>query len=169
MAATGGVKRAPVQWLAWLGFAMSLVALLLAWYGSLHAEKHIAGSPLREARGSANVISGPGPWFERAFDRTEVRVFGEHLDKKILEFTERSKIARYSLQIVAFVLPFVLGITAALIGGTAMTAVEKSKGQYSGNFQSVFSILIGGFAAIIAGCMIVSVYIWPLMPSFYTQ
>lgn len=164
-----GVKKVPVHRLAWTGFAISLIALVLAWYGSLHAEKHIAGSPLREARGSANVISGPGAWFERAFDRAEIRVFGDRFDKKILELTERSKIARYSLEIVAFVLPFVLGITAALMGGTAMTAVEKSKGKYSGNFQSVFAILIGGFAAVIAGCMILSVYIWPHMPSFYTH
>ena len=132
MVATVGAKRVPVHRLAWLGFAISLAALLLAWYGSLHAEKHIAGSPLREARGSANVISGPGPWFERAFDRAEIRVFGDRFDRKVLELTERSKIALSSLENVAFVLPFVRGSTSALMGGKAMKAVEKSKGKYSG-------------------------------------
>ena len=164
-----GARKVPVHRLAWIGFTLALIALFLAWYGSLHAEKHIAGSPLREARGSANVISGPGAWFERAFDRTEIRVFGDRIDAKIVELTEHSKIARYSMEIVAFVLPFVFGIVAALMGGTALTAVEKSKGQYSGNFQSVFAILIGGFAAVIAGCMLWSVYIWPHMPSLYTS
>ena len=33
---------------------------VLAFYGSLHAEKHIAGSPLREARGSAGLPAEPG-------------------------------------------------------------------------------------------------------------
>lgn len=164
-----GVKRAPVHRLAWAGFGVALVALVLAWYGSLHAEKHIPGSPLREARGPANVLAEPGPWYERLWDRAEVSVFGGRFDKKVLALTERSKVARYSVEVVAFVLPFVLGLAAALMGGSAMTAVEKSHGKYSGNFQSVFAIMIGGFAAVIAGCMIVSVYLWPHVPSLYTQ
>jgi hypothetical protein len=168
MVSAVSAKRVSVQKLAWIGFGLSLVALVLAWYGSLHAEKHIAGSPLREARGSANVIAEPGPWYERLWDRAETTVFGERFDKKVLALTERSKIARYSLEIVAFVLPFVLGITAAILGGTAMTAIEKSHGRYSGNFQSVFAVMIGGFAAVIAGCMIASVYLWPHVPSLYT-
>ena len=122
-------NQVPVQRLAWFAFALSLPALLLAWYGSLHAEKHIAGSPLREARGVANVAAEPGPWYERVINRAEVAVFGDRLDAKILALTERSKKARYSFQIVAFVLPLVLGITAALMGGTAMTSVERSGGH----------------------------------------
>jgi hypothetical protein len=165
----GRVKRAPVHRLAWAGFATAVVALLLAWYGSLDAEKHIAGSPLREARGSAGLPAEPGPWYERLWDRAEVSVFGDRADKKILALTERSKIARYTLQVVAFVLPFALGLVAALMGGSAMTAIEKSGGTRAGNFQAVFAIMIGGFAAIIGGCMIVSVYVWPHLPSIYTQ
>src|SRR5262245_8207050 len=164
-----GVKRGPVHRLAWTGFGVAILALLLAWYGSLHAEKHISGSPLREARGAANVIAEPGPWYERLWDRAEVTIFGERFDQKVLALTERSKIARYSLQIVAYVLPFALGLAAALVGGTAMTVIEKSHGQYSGNFQWVFGILIGGFTAVIAGCMIAIFYLWPHMPSLYTQ
>ena len=96
-------------------------------------------------------------------------VFGDRADKKILALTGRSKIARYSLQVVAFVLPFVLGLAAALMGGSAMTAIERSGGTRAGNFQAVFAIMIGGFAAVIGGCMIVSVYVWPHLPSLYTQ
>src|SRR5262245_56507483 len=105
MVSAASAKKVPVHKLAWIGFGMALVALVLAWYGSLHAEKHIAGSPLREARGSANVIAEPGPWYERLWDRAETTVFGDRFDKKVLALTERSKIARYSLEIVAFVLP----------------------------------------------------------------
>src|SRR5262245_43085116 len=168
MVATGPVRRAPVHRLAWAGFAIALVALLLAWYGSLHAEKHIAGSPLREARGTSNVIAEPGPWYERLFDRTEVSIFGEHFDRKVLAFTERPKIARYLVQFIALGLPFLLGLAAALMGGNAMTAIERAGGTRSGHFQAVFAIMIGGFAAVIGACMIVSVYIWPQLPSIYT-
>jgi len=166
---TGGARRAPVHRLAWAGFATAVVALLLAWYGSLYAEKHIAGSPLREARGSAGLPAEPGPWYERLWERVEVRVLGDRADTKILALTERSKIARYSLQVVAFVLPFVLGLVAALVGGSAMTAIERSGGTRAGNFQAVFAIMIGGFAAIIGACMIFSVYVWPHLPSIYTM
>jgi hypothetical protein len=162
------VQRAPVHRLAWGGFGLAIVALLLAWYGSLHAEKDIAGSPLREARGASNVIAEPGPWYERLFDRTEVSIFGERFDRKVLGLTERSKSARYLVQFIAFGLPFVLGLAAAIRGGNAMTEIERAGGTRSGHFQAVFAIMIGGFAAVIAGCMIVSVYIWPQLPSIYT-
>jgi len=169
MVAVGGSKSAPVHKLAWFGFGLANVALVLAWYGSLHAEKHIAGSPLREARGSANVIAEPGPWHDRLFDRTEVSVFGERFDKKVFEATARSKFANYSVQFVAFALPFLLGLGAALIGSSAMAEIEESGGARSGNFQAVFAIMIGSFAAIITGCMILSVYLWPHLPSIYQR
>ena len=167
---SGGVSgNVLIHRMAWLGFGLALLALVLAWYGSLHAEKHIAGSPLREARASANVIAEPGPRYERLFDRAEVSVFGNRFDKTVLQATERSRLANYSVQFVAFMLPFVLGLSAALLGGSAMTAIEKSGGTRSGNFQAVFAIMIGGFAAVIAGCMLLSVYIWPRLPSIYTR
>lgn len=161
-------NRSAVLPLAWIGFALALFALILAWYGSLHAEKHIAGSPLREARQSANVIGEPGPWYERLFDRAEVSVFGEHLDQKILTATERSPAVRYLVELVAYALPFVLGLAAAILGGHTMSVIEKSTPRRSGNFQAVFAIMIGGFAAVIGGCMLVSVYLWPHLPSLYT-
>ena len=45
-----------------------------------------------------------------------------------------------------------------------MAAIERVRGQRSGNFQAVFSIMIGGFAAVIGGCMMLSVYVWPHLP-----
>jgi hypothetical protein len=163
-----GVHRPPVHRLAWLGFATSLVAVVLAFYGSLYAEKHLAGSPLREARGSAGLPAEPKSWYERALANGETTVFGERIDRKMLGLTERSKIANYTLQGVAFVLPFLLGIAAALLGGWAITAIERQNGKYGGNMQGVFSILIGMFAAVIAGCMMLSLYVWPLVPAAYT-
>ena len=73
------------------------------------------------------------------------------------------------LQVIAFVLPFVLGIAAAVTGGHALGAIERSAGKTVGNFQAVFSIMIGGFAAVISGCMMLSFYVWPMLPSLYTQ
>ena len=166
MAAT---RRVPVHRLALTGFVLSLVALVLAFYGSLYAEKHIAGSPLREARGSAGLPAEPVRWYERLGAKAETSIFGDRIDRKMLALTERSKIANYSLQVVAFVVPFLLGIGAAVIGGRAMAAIERSRGQTAGNFQAVFSIMIGGFAAVISGCMLLSFYVWPMMPSLYTQ
>ena len=167
MTPVGITRRAPVLRQAMLSFILAVVALLLAWYGSLHAEKHLAGSPLREARGSANVVAEPGTWYERVWDRAEARLFGGQLDRKILELTQRSASARYLVQIVAFGLPLILGLLAALLGGNALTAIEQSGGTRSGNFQAIFAIMIGGFAAVIAACMVVSIYLWPPLPSLY--
>ena len=169
MALMTETRRAPVHRLAVIGFVLAVLALLLAWYGSLHAEKHIAGSPLREARQSANVIGEPGPWYERLVDRTEVSIFGGRLDSKVLEATELSPAIRHTMQFVAYVLPFVLGLVAALMGGGAMSAIERSAATRSGHFQAVFAIMIGGFAAVIAGCMLVSVFLWRHVPSLYTS
>lgn len=95
-------------------------------------------------------------------------MFGDRIDRKMLAFTERSKIANYSLQVFAYALPFVLGVAAALTGGSAMNAVERSGGRYVGNTLAVFSMLAGGLAAVVAGCMMVSLYLWPRLPALYT-
>jgi len=147
---------------------MSLIAIVLAFYGSMYAEKHIAGSPLREARGSAGLPAEATHWYDRALARGETTVFGGRIDSKMIALTTRSKIANYSLQIVAFMVPFTLGIVAALLGGWGMTAIERTGGIYSGNFQAVFAQLIGSFAAVIAGCMMLSLYVWPYLPALYT-
>jgi hypothetical protein len=161
-------RRVKVHWVAMTGFVLSLVALVLAFYGSLYAEKHIAGSPLRQARGSAGLPAEPVSRFDRLWTYAETSVFGDRFDSKMLALTERSKIANYSLQVVAFVVPFVLGIGAAVIGGRAMAAIERTRGQRSGNFLAVVSIMVGGFAAVISGCMLLSFYVWPMLPSLYT-
>lgn len=168
MAAPTTVK-VPVHRLARIGFALSIVSVVFAFYGSLHSEKHIAHSPLREARGSSGLPAEPMHWWEHVIARGETSIFGDRFDRKILALTERSKAANYALQFLAFGLPFILGVGAAVIGGNAMTAIEKTNGKTSGHFQAVFAIMIGGFAAIISGCMILSLYVWPLIPSPYTQ
>lgn len=161
-------KRLSVHPLALGGFALSMVSILLAAYGSLYAEKHLDGSPLREARGSAGLPAEPAHWYDRAITRGEKTIFGAEIDRKVLAFTTRSKIANYSLQIVAFMVPFVLGIVAALLGGWGMSAIERATDTYTGSMQAVFAQLIGSFAAVIAGCMMVSYYVWPYVPAFYT-
>lgn len=169
MSGTASAKRPRIHGLAWQGFVLSLFALLLAWYGSLHAEKQLPGSPLHQARGVPRVPREPGPWYEKLWDKAETGIFGGPVDRKVLALTERSKFARYGIQVVAFVIPFLAGIGAALMGATALRAIEQSRGQRAGNFPAVFSIMIGGFAAVIAGCMMVSIYLWPHVPSLYTQ
>lgn len=162
------VRRAPVYWMAWAAFATALVAFAVSLYGSLHAEKHIAGSPLRQARGSAGQPSEPASWYGRLVARGETTVFGDRFDRWVLGLTERSTAARSAVQFVAFVLPFLLGLGAALTGGLAMTRIERSGGAYTGNFHSVMAIMIGGFAAVIGGCMMLSVFVWANLPELYT-
>jgi hypothetical protein len=168
MAAVATTK-VPYHRLAVAAFVTSIVALVLAFYGSLYAEKHIADSPLRQARGSAGLPAEPVSRYDRLWTWGETTIFGDRIDRKMLALTERSKIANYSLQVIAFVLPFVLGIAAAVTGGQAMGAIERSAGKTVGNFQGVFSIMIGGFAAVISGCMMLSFHVWPMLPSLYTQ
>ena len=165
---TGSARRAPLHWMSRLGFIAAVVAVLLALYGSMYAEKHLAGSPLREARGSAGLPAQPVTKVEKFVVKGETSVFGERFDTKMLALTERSKPARYAVQVVAYFFPFALGIGAALLGGWAMKAVEQSNGQRVGSTLAVFSIMIGGLAAVIAGCMIFSYYVWAWMPSLYT-
>lgn len=163
-----GVTRAPIHRMAWLGIAMAVLAGVLALYGSMQAEKHLAGSPLREARGSAGLPAQPESWLGKKIANAEVRAFGDRIDHKMRALTERSKFANYSLQVVAFVLPFFLGLAGALTGGWAMKVVQASGGKYAGNTLAVFSMMIGGLAAVVAGCMVVSLYLWPHLPTLYT-
>lgn len=165
---TAGAKNPPVHRLAWLALGGSLVAVVLAFYGSLYAEKHLPDSPLRQARGSAGLPGEAAHWWDRAWEKGETTIFGDRIDRKILALTERSETARYAVQIVAFVLPFVLGIAAAIVGGRAMSAIERESDKYGGNLPAVFAILIGMFAAVIAGCMLLSMYAWKWVPAAYS-
>ena len=169
-----GYTRAPIHRMAWAGIATAVLAGVLALYGSMHAEKHIAGSPLRAARnpaGQNDAPPKPGNWHERARAWTEEQVFGhttDDVDREILALTEESRVANYSLQIVAYLLPFALGLAGALTGGWAMKTVQASGGKYAGNTLAFFSMMIGGLAAVVAGCMMVSLYVWPHLPTLYT-
>lgn len=165
---TGSTRGVPVHPLAWAAITTAVVAGVLALYGSMQAEKHLPDSPLRAARGDAGLPARPGTWAGRKWEQAEASAFGGDLDRKVLETTERSKVANYALQAVAYVLPFVLGVAAALAGGSAMNAVERGGGKYAGNTLSVFAMLAGGLAAVVAGCMMVSLYLWPHVPSLYT-
>ena len=161
-------RRAPVHRMAWAAIAMAVVSGVLALYGSMHAEKHIAGSPLREARGTTAAPAKPGSALERLVAKSETGVFGTDADSKVRAWTQRSKIANYTLQLAAYVLPFFLGLAGALTGGWAMKVVQQSGGRYAGNTLSVFAMMVGGLGAVVAGCMMVSLYVWPLLPSLYT-
>jgi hypothetical protein len=161
-------RRPPVHRLAWAGFALALAALVIGLYGAFAAEKHIADSPLRQARGSAGLPADGGGWLSRLATRAEKAVFGDHLDQKLLDLTTRSPAANLALRLVAFVLPLVLGVVAAYLGGWAMTAIEHADGAYLGNFQAVMAIMVGGFAAVVGGVMTVAVFVWPHVPAAYT-
>ena len=74
--------------------------------------------------------------------------FGDRLDRVMTERTAHSRRARLILGAVAFVLPFVLGLGAALMGGHAMKLIERDTEKWGGNFEAVFAIMIGGLATM---------------------
>lgn len=139
MVPTIAMKKGRVHPLATAALVTGLVASVLSLYGSFLSERHIAGSPLNVARSDAG-----------------------------LESTRTSKLNRYSLQFAAYVLPFVLGVGAALAGGEAMKLIERQDGTYSGSPQAVFAILLGGLSAVVSGCMILAVHLWKYVPTVYT-
>ncbi len=149
------------------GFGVAIAALLLALYGSFWAEKHIAGSPLIQARGTAGLPAQPRYFYERAIRSVENRLLGMPIDRFLLNATERSRIARYTLQIVAFYVPLALGLIAVRLGSHAMAAIERERDRYAGNFHAVFAIMIGSLSAIVAACMLFSYHLWPLLPELY--
>ncbi|MBA4067532.1 MAG: hypothetical protein C0501_28255 [Isosphaera sp.] len=156
-----GTGRPPVHPLAWAGFVLALASVVLGLYGGFAAEKHLADSPLRKARGSAGLPAEDGGWFSRFVTRAEKSAFGDHVDRKLLDLTARSRAANVTLKVVAFVLPLVLGVAAAYLGGWAMTAIERAGGRYRGNFPAVLAIMVGGFAAVLGGVMSFAVLVWP--------
>jgi hypothetical protein len=167
MAKAAGIKPS-VHRLAKAGLVTSLLAFALACYGSFAAERHLASSPLNAARSSVTPAE-PTSWYGRLIVRAEVAVFGDRLDRLMAERTAHSRRARLVLGAVAFVLPFVLGLGAALMGGHAMKLIERATEKWGGNFEAVFAIMIGGLSAVISGCMILAVFGWRLVPSFYTS
>lgn len=165
---TGTNRGTPIHFLSWVGIVMSVIAGVLALYGSMVAEKHLPDSPLREARGSAGLPAQPTSKVGRLWVRGETSIFGERIDNKMLSLTSQSKITRYTVHILAFVLPFFLGLAGALTGGWAMKLVQQSGGKYVGNTLAVFAMMAGGLATVVAGCMMMSLYVWPHIPNLYT-
>ncbi|MBY0458159.1 MAG: hypothetical protein K2V38_12525, partial [Gemmataceae bacterium] len=72
---TGSSRGRPVHRLSLLAIGLAVLAGLLALYGGGYAEKHIAGSPLRAARGDDPPLR-PVTRVGRAIDAGERRVFG---------------------------------------------------------------------------------------------
>jgi hypothetical protein len=161
--------KPPTHLLAWAGFAVAVLSVLLAWYGSLHAEKHIPDSLLLQARGRPKTPPEPGLWYEKLFVRSENTVLGGPLDQKILALTSRSPVARWSVVTIAYGLPLALGLLATYVGASAVRRIELARGKSTGFFQAVVAIMIGGFSSVISACMIFSQFVWPLMPSVYTR
>ena len=62
-----------------------------------------------------------------------------------------------------FVLPIILGLGAALLGGHSMLVTEGSNGKLYGEGYAVFSMFFGLFAMIIGAVCTFAALIWPLM------
>ena len=77
-----GTHKSPVHPLAFAAFLASLIAIVVAFYGSIAAEKRIANSPLNVARNTTVTDGGAS-------------------------------------EAAAFIVPFVLGIAAAVAGRVA--------------------------------------------------
>jgi hypothetical protein len=122
--------------LAAAALAAALLAAGLALYGSFLSEVHLAGSRLNEAR------NAPGA-----------------------AFTRDSKAVRVWVQVAAYFLPFALGVGAAVAGGEAMKAIERTGGA-GGHLPAVFAVMVGGLAAVVSGCMLVAVYGWQYVPAW---
>lgn len=59
------------------------------------------------------------------------------------------------------VLPIILGLGAAMLGGRAFKTIERSSGQLVGDGPAFFSLMISLFAAIIGLCTTFVTLIWP--------
>lgn len=136
---TAGAKTGRTHPLAVAALVVSVFAAAFALYGSFLSERHLDGSQLNEARGARG-----------------------------LESTRNSAATRYQIQFAAYVMPFVLGVAAALAGGEAMRVIDSRDGAYRGSLPAVFGIMIGGLSAVVSGCMLLAVFGWKHVPSWYT-
>ncbi len=125
---------------ALVALGLALVALVLSLYGALLAEGQLAGSPLNVAR------NRPGA-----------------------EVTHAAENARTALAIVGFALPFVLGVTAAVLGGRLLRTLDHRVGHRLGHLFCVFAVMVGSLAAVVSACMAFGVYGWPHVPDYYTS
>ncbi|HYH64147.1 MAG TPA: hypothetical protein VD866_05570 [Urbifossiella sp.] len=122
-----------------VALGLALLALVLSLVGALLAEGQLAGSPLNAAR------NRPGA-----------------------DFTHASANARMVLALVAYVLPFVLGVAAAVLGGRTVRTLDHDPGHRLGHLFAVFAVMIGSLAAVVSACMAFGVYGWPHVPDYYT-
>jgi hypothetical protein len=118
---------------------IALVAVALAVYGALGSEMQLAGSRLNAARGGAGA-----------------------------EFSQSSEVVRTTVAIVAYKLPFVLGLVAGLLGSRATRLLEHHPEDRLGHLAAVFAVMLGGLAAVVSGCMLLAVYGWQHVPAYYT-
>lgn len=124
---------------ALVALVLALAALALSLFGALVAEGQLAGSPLNTAR------NRPGA-----------------------EFTHAAENARMLLALVAYGLPFVLGVAAAILGGRLANTLDHHPGHRLGHLFAVNAVMIGSLAAVVAVCMAFGVYGWPHVPRYYT-
>lgn len=117
---------------------VALVAVALAVYGALVSEGQLAGSRLNAARNGAGA-----------------------------EFTQSSEATRMTIAVVAYKLPFVLGLVASLLGSRATRLLEQHPEDRIGHLAAVFAVMLGGLAAVVSGCMLLAVYGWPHVPGYY--
>ena len=124
---------------AQFAFGLALAALGLSLFGALVAEGQLAGSPLNAAR------NRPGA-----------------------EFTHAAENARMLLAMVAYGLPFVLGVAAAVLGGRVVKTLDHHPGHRLGHLFAVIAVMVGWLAAVVSVCMAFGVYGWPHVPRYYT-
>ena len=75
--------------------------------------------------------------------------------------------SRGAIVFAAYFLPCGLGLAAAFAGGKAMRTIEARGRVHAGSRHSVFAIMIGGLSAVVSGCMILAIYLWPHVPALY--
>ena len=117
---------------------LAVFAFGLSLYGSLLSELHLPGSPLNAARNATGA----------EFAQSDAGLAG--------------------LLVVAYGLPFVLGVAAVVLGGRATQALEPQPAERVGHFAAVFAVMIGGLAAVVSACMLLAVYGWKHVPAWYT-
>ena len=161
---TGSTHGVLIHRMSWAGIAMAVSRACWCFTARwLRKSTSLAARCAR--RGVAGLPAQPSSWSGRVWVKSETSLFGNRIDQKLLALTERSKIANYSVQIVAYVLPFFLGLAAALTGGWAMKAVQASGGKLRGQHAGGLRDDDRRLAAVVAGCMMVSLYVRPLIPS----
>lgn len=65
--------------------------------------------------------------------------------------------------VATFMLPMILGVAAALLGGYSFRKIERSVPKPSGDGFAFFSIMIGLFAALVGTCTTFVHFVWPIL------